>query len=125
MIPHALRLFFVIHFFADIIFAIPLLLAPVGFLKLLGWESVDPVSTRLVGAALVGIGVESLLGRNGSRDSFATMLRLKILWSATATTGLVISALQGAPLMTWFFVLVFGSFCGVWTYFRWRLARGG
>lgn len=122
-VPGALRTWFVVHFIADVLFAVPLLVAPDAFLRLLGWTAVDPVSSRLVGAALVGIGVESLLGRNAGRDSFLTMLRLKILWSSTATAGLVASALQGGPPMTWLFVAIFASFCALWSYWRVRLAR--
>ena len=124
MVPRALRTWFVIHFAADLLFAVPLLVAPGWFLRPFGWAQVDPVTSRLVGAALVGIGVESLLGRNAGRESFLTMLRLKILWSATATAGLVVSALQGGPPLTWLFVAIFGSFCALWSYWRVRLARG-
>jgi hypothetical protein len=97
------------------LFAIPLLVAPVTFLSLFGWTAVDPVTSRLVGAALVGIGVESLLGRNATRDSFRTMLRLKVLWSASATAGLLLSYLQGAPTATLVFLAIFGAFCALWS----------
>lgn len=123
MVPSALRTWFVIHFVADILFAIPLLVAPVLFLETFGWTEVDPISARLVGAALVGIGVESLLGRNAEAGSFLTMLRLKILWSGTATLGILASMLQGAPTMGWAFFAIFAAFNGVWTYWFLRLKR--
>jgi hypothetical protein len=124
-VPPALRLWFVVHFWADIVFAVPLLVAPAALLGLLGWECVDLVSARLVGAALIGIGVESLLGRNGSRDSFRTMLRLKVLWSSTATVGIAVSLLQGAPAAAWLFLAIFGGFCGLWSSWAWRLRSAG
>ena len=119
--PPALRTWFVVHFIADVAFAMPLFIAPRAFLGLLGWSSIDPLSTRLVAAALFGIGVQSLLGRNENAETFRAMLNLKVIWSATATIGLVWSQLEGGPLLGWAFVAVFGAFNVVWTYFRWRM----
>ncbi len=116
MVPKALRTWFVVHFIADIIFAIPLLVAPTAFLTFLGWPTVDPISSRLVGAALVGIGVESWIGRNQDAEGFLTMLRLKVMWSATATLGILVSMLQGGPLMGWAFFAVFAVFNIIWVY---------
>ena len=119
--PASLRLWFVVHFVADVVFAAPLFLAPRAFLGMLGWSAVDPLATRLVAAALFGIGIQSLLGRNEPTATFRAMLNLKIIWSACATAGLVWSQLEGGPPLGWAFVGVFGAFNVVWTYFRWRL----
>lgn len=121
-VPQSLRRWFVFHFWADIVFAMPLIFFPVRFLEMLGWTSIDPVSARLVGAALVAIGVESLLGRNASVESFRTMLRLKVIWSATATVGLWLSIVGGAPRFTWAFLFVFAGFFVVW-FTNWRRLR--
>ena len=80
MIPTSLRTWFVIHFVTDMLFAIPLLLAPVFTMTLFGWTTIDPATTRLVGAALLAIGIESYLGRNASAAVFEAMLNLKIIW---------------------------------------------
>ena len=74
MISKGLRTWFVIHFAVDIVFAIPLLVAPAAFLTFLGWTAVDPYAARLVGAALMGIGIESYLGRNAGVEAFQGML---------------------------------------------------
>ena len=89
-VPRSLRRWFVIHFSADIIFAIPLLLIPEVVLPIFGWTVVDPITSRLTGAALLGIGVESLLGRNASREVFEAMLNLKILWASGAVLGIAL-----------------------------------
>src|ERR1700689_2303115 len=94
-VSSALRTWFVVHCIADVLFAVPLLVAPVAFLTLLGWHCVDPIASRLVGAALMGIGVQSFLGRGEGLATFRAMLNLKILWSAFATLGLLVSQLQG------------------------------
>jgi hypothetical protein len=79
------------------------------------------VAPRLVGAALAGIGIESLLGRNDSVDAFRTMLRLKCIWSGVAVLGLGLSIVQGAPPVTWALLAIFVGFAVVWNYYRMRL----
>lgn len=125
VVPSSLRTWFVIHFVADIVFAVPLFVAPEAFLGLLGWETIDPVTTRIVAAALVGIGVQSLLGRNESAEVFQAMLSLKVLWSATATLGILWSVLSGGPPFAWAFVGIFGAFNVIWTRYWLLLRRGG
>lgn len=122
MVPRALRTWFVIHFAADILFAVPLLFFPELFLGLFGWTTVDPVTTRLVGAALVGIGGESLLGRSAELSVYRTMLRLKILWSLAAVLGFILSIAHGAPWGTWLFLGIFASFSLLWMYWAGRLS---
>lgn len=123
--PPSLRTWFVVHFVADVFFAVPLFVAPRAFLGALGWAAVDPISTRLVAAALFGIGVQSLLGRRESAETFRAMLNLKIIWSAAATLGIVWSQLEGGPMMGWAFAAIFGGFNGLWSYYRWRLRVAG
>ncbi|MGE4234114.1 MAG: hypothetical protein AB7F43_12370 [Bacteriovoracia bacterium] len=124
-VPKSLRMWFVIHFLADIAFAIPLILVPVETLRIFGWTTIDPLATRLVGAALVGIGVESLLGRNASIESFQTMLRLKILWSVSANIGIALTILQGAPRAAWIFQGIFVSFSALWIFYKYQLGKIG
>ena len=121
-VPRSLRLWFVAHFWADVLFALPLFFAPQQFLELLGWRCVDPLASRLVAAALFGIGIQSLLGRGEGIETFRAMLTLKVIWSATATAGLVWSQLQGGPPMGWAFVAIFAAFNLLWL--RYRLLLG-
>lgn len=100
------------------IFAIPLLLVPELVLPLLGWPVVDPITSRLVGAALLAIGVASLIERNAGRDVFEAMLNLKILWASGAILGIGIGIAVGAPPLAWIFLLVFVAFLGLWVYYR-------
>ncbi|MCJ7772199.1 MAG: hypothetical protein MUP22_03580 [Desulfobacterales bacterium] len=122
MVSKGLRFWFVVHFILDVIFAIPLLLFPVETLQFFGWTQIDPLATRLVGAALMGIGTESFLGRNASVDSFRAMLNLKIIWSLSAVFGITLSMIQGgAPLFGWVFLAIFGSFSILWISYRLRV----
>ena len=118
VIPSGLKTWFVIHFVADMLFAIPLLLLPELILPWFGWESFDPVMPRLVGAALLGIGGESLLSRNAPLAAFKALLRLKIIWASGAILALGLGILKGGPPATWGFLVIFVGFLGVWVYFR-------
>ena len=122
MVPQSLRFWFVIHFVVDFIFAIPLLVAPVWLLTLFGFETADPFTARLVGAALLGIGGESLLGWNGTVEAFRAMLNLKIIWSLAAIAAIILTlVLNGGPLIAYVILLIFAAFSGLWMYYRFLL----
>lgn len=87
----------------------------------LGWKNVDPVTSRLVGAALLGIGGESFFSRNASRDTFRALLRLKIIWASSAVLGLGLALWMGAPLAAWGFLGLFSLFLFVWIFYAIRL----
>lgn len=120
-VPVALRRWFIVHFVADWLFAVPLFFFPEVFLGALGWQQVDPVTARATAAALVGIGTQSLLDRGAGIQVYQTMLSLKVLWSSTACVGLLWSALSGGPTMVWGFFAVFVGFNALWTYWLLRL----
>lgn len=125
-VPQALRKWFLVHFFVDFIFAIPLMIIPVTFLESLGWQVVDPVAARLVAAALFGIGIESLLSYKAPVEIYKGMLSLKIIWSLGAITGLTLSLLQGdqgRSIVLVLLLLVFVFFNGLWVYWKVRISR--
>jgi hypothetical protein len=114
----------VVHFVADVAFALPLMFAPEFTLRLFGWQTIDPIATRIVAAALFAIGIESWLGRNAGVEAYRGMLNLKIIWSAAVVLGAgasLLSGAQGAPLMGWAVMAVFLFFNLVWVYWRRKL----
>jgi hypothetical protein len=120
-VPAGLRTWFVIHFVADMLFGIPLLFFPRFLLPFLGWTTYDPLTSRLVGAALMGIGLESLLGQNASAETFRAMLNLKIIWASSAIFAIAAALFEGAPVMSWAFLGIFVIFWAVWVYYRFAL----
>ncbi len=121
VVPGALRFWFVVHFAVDWIVGIPLFVAPQPLLSAFGWHPVDPIATRLFAAALLGIGGQSWLGRNGGKPEFRGMLNLKIIWAATAALGLLAGVVSGGPPLAWLGLGVFAAFLGLWLYWRLRL----
>jgi hypothetical protein len=122
-IPKGLRVWFVIHFVVDMLFAIPLLFLPELIMPLLGWKIVDPITSRLVGAALLGIGIESLLGRDANQETFKAMLNLKIIWASGAIFALGLGLYKGGPPIAGIFLGIFFIFWGVWIYYRYQLGN--
>jgi hypothetical protein len=120
-VPNGLRTWFVIHFVADVLVGIPLLFFPQVLLNLFGWKTYDPIMSRLVGAALMGIGVESLLGRNANADTFRAMLNLKVIWASSALIAIGLGISEGAAPTAWLFLGIFFVFWCVWVYYKLRL----
>ena len=121
MVPETLRKLFLLHFILDYIAAIPLMFAPVKTMMLLGWDNPESVATRLVAAALMGIGGISLIAYKADADTYRHMLTMKLLWSGSAVLGLVLSLAEGAPVFTWVFLFIFGVFFIIWLFYRVRI----
>src|SRR5207253_10785662 len=116
--PSALRRWFVFYFAVDWAVGVPLLVAPEILLRFFGWHEIDPIATRLFAAALIAIGGQSLLGRNGSVNEFRAMLNLKLISAAAAVIALGIGVLSGGPALTCLGVAVFVGFFRVCVYLR-------
>jgi hypothetical protein len=117
-VPDRLRTWFVVHFIVDMLTGIPLLLFPELVMPLLGWNTIDPIASRVVGAALMGIGIESWLGRNAGIEVFRAMLNLKVIWSGGAVLGIALGMWKGGAQAGWLFLGVFVIFWFVWVYYR-------
>jgi hypothetical protein len=117
-VPSSLRTWFVIHFVVDMLTGIPLLLFPELVMPLLGWNTIDPIASRVVGAAMLGIGIESWLGRDAGIDVYRAMLNLKVIWSGSAIFGIALGLRNGGPLGGWLFLGAFLGFFFLWTHYR-------
>ncbi|NOZ75101.1 MAG: hypothetical protein GXO90_06930 [FCB group bacterium] len=122
-IPKGLKTWFLIHFWVDIAFALPLMIAPGFSMRLFGFPVVEPLATRLVAAALIGIGGASFLNRNAGVESYRSLLNLKLLWSSAASVGILWSILERYVVLWfgWFILAVFVGFFFIWLNFRMKL----
>ena len=119
----SMRTWFRVHCAIDVAAAIPLLLLPARVLRLLGWTSIDPVASRLCGAALLGIGAASVMVDRYGLAGYRALLGLKVVWSLAAVFACVAGIGDGAPDAAWAFLSIFIAFAGVWTSFAIRLRR--
>jgi len=115
---------FLIHGIVDLILAIPLMVAPVAFLEWLGWVDVDVFTARIVAAALIGIGVESLLAYRAEFHAIKAMLNLKIIWAVAGIVGTIWSAIasEATPWGMWLIVALFAIFLISWIVWRFRIS---
>lgn len=116
-VPKSLRTWFIIHFVVDYLVAVPLFVAPVAVLGWFGWQTVDPLASRLVAAALFGIGGVSYIHRDAKLESFRSMLLLKMLWSGAAVLGAALSYQQGQGALAFGVGIIFLLFFAVWSYY--------
>jgi len=123
LVPASLRTWFRVHCAIDVAAALPLLLFPQRILGLLGWTVVDPVATRLCGAALLGIGGASVLVDRHGLAGYRTLLGLKVIWSVAAIFALLAGIAEGAPPAAWAFLSIFIAFSGIWMSFVIRLRQ--
>jgi len=121
MVPKSLKTWFVIHFLLDIIFGLPLLLIPTTTANLLGFEIIQTLPLRLVGAALIGIGSTSIIKKGANIDSYKSLLTLKIIWSLSAIIGILLSISENAPLTFWAVLVTFVVFNIIWVYYYLRM----
>ncbi|MBT3230768.1 hypothetical protein HN358_03230 [Candidatus Uhrbacteria bacterium] len=122
-VPSSLRKWFIAHFVTDMIFAIPMFLAPVWVSGLLGIEDENTLTIRLIGAALFAIGGTSLSVHKSGVEVFRAMLKLKIIWSAFAILAIMISLLSEFSTTLLAILIVFGIFSTTWLYYLDRIGR--
>jgi hypothetical protein len=123
LIPASLRTWFRVHCALDVACAIPLLLFPARALGLLGWTTVDPLASRLCGAALLGIGTASVMVHRYGLAGYRALLGLKVVWSLAAVFAVLAGIGDGAPQAAWAFLSIFIVFAGVWVSYAIRLRQ--
>jgi hypothetical protein len=123
LVPASLRTWFRVHCAVDVVAALPLLLFPQRILGLLGWTAIDPVATRLCGAALLGIGGASVLVDRHGLAGYRTLLGLKVIWSVAAIFALLAGIADGAPPAAWALLSIFIAFSGIWMSYVIRLRQ--
>jgi hypothetical protein len=122
-VPRGLRVWFLIHFIVDLLFAIPLIFFPDFVLPLFDIHAYDLLTPRLVGAALIGIGGTSFVVRNEGGLVFNALLNLKILWSFSAILSIAFYVMEGGSKMAWIPLAFFFVFAVVWNYYKFILNK--
>ena len=117
-VPGSLRIWFIVHFLVDLVFALPLIFVPGWLLSLFGFSVGELVTPRLVGAAFLAIGGTSFLIRNKSVESFETLLTLKIIWSVVAILGIILALLEGTSPFAWGVLGTYVLFFCVWVWYK-------
>ncbi|MBN1666897.1 MAG: hypothetical protein JW862_07400 [Anaerolineales bacterium] len=115
---------FSIHTLLAIIVGAPLLLAPGRTLGLFDWTPIDPLITRLLGAALLALAWSSFMGaRARERQQVDTLIVMEIIFTSLGAIGWLRHLVSGAwPPVIWltFLVLVLLALAWILAYFSRR-----
>ncbi len=120
-VPQSLRIWFVIHYLVDMVFAIPLIFFTAKLLTSLSFGTENLILARLVGAALIGIWGTSFIMYKKSIEAYRTMLTLKLVWSGSAILAITISLLEAQLGILWLSLLIFIVFFSIWAYYLFKL----
>ncbi len=114
----ALKYTFLIHLLVAVLFGLPLLLFPGQFLGVFGWAPVDPLLSRVLGAALLAHAWSSFRAVRGSTPApVAILIEIQIVFTVLAGVGFLRHLMVGNyPLMVWLVFLLFAVFALAWTY---------
>ena len=119
----SLRYTFLIHVVVSLIFGAALLLAPGRTLGLFGWAPVDPLISRLLGAALLALAWSSYRGWGASSyEQVSVLVEMEVIFTVFGSVGLLRHLIKAwYPWYVWFVFAVLVVFAIAWTYHLWKV----
>ena len=111
-----LKLTFLVHAIVSIILGAPLLAMPGLILQWLGWVPIDPIISRVLGAALLALAWGDFRSwRALSRREVAVLLEVQLGFATLGGVGLLRHLLLGRwPAMVWILFAAFLLFAVAW-----------
>ena len=118
----SLKYTFLIHVAVSLIFGAALLLAPGRFLGLFGWAPIDPLISRLLGAALLALAWSSYRGWGGSSyEQVSVLVEMEVIFTLFGSVGMLRHLLKSwYPWYVWFVFSVLVVFAIAWIYHLWK-----
>jgi len=115
----ALRATFLVHAVVALVLGVPLLIVPGQFLDLFIWRPIDPLISRLLGAALLALAWGSFRGWQATeRAQVKTLLEIEAVFTVLGSIGLLRHLLIASyPLIVWVVFLLLVVFSIAWIYF--------
>ena len=84
------RLTFAVHAIVALVFGLPLLIAPGRVLDVVEWAPIDPILTRMLGAALLALAWSSFRGwRAVAWDQVAYIVEVEIIFTVLSAVGFI------------------------------------
>ena len=114
----SLRNTFLVHAVVAVLAGLPMLIVPGRWLDVFGWMPIDPIMTRLVGAALLALGWGSFRGwRAAVRGDVEILIQVEAVFTVLSTLALLRHLTGGSwPWYVWAMFIVFLLFAIAWIY---------
>jgi hypothetical protein len=114
----SLRVLFLIHTIVSVIIGVLLLAIPGRFLGAFGWAPIDPIGSRLLGAAFLALAWGSFRGwRAQEKAQVAILVELEAVFCVLASLGLLRHLLVASwPWYVWLSFAGFVAFAIAWIY---------
>jgi hypothetical protein len=114
----SLRVIFLIHAIVSAVLGLLFLVIPGRFLGVFGWAPIDPIMSRLLGAALLALAWGSYRGsRAAERAQVAILVELEAVFCVLAVLGLLRHLFfAGWPWYVWLLFAGFAAWAIVWVY---------
>lgn len=113
-----LKITFLIHAVVSFVFGLLLLLIPGRFLLTISWAPIDPIASRMLGAALLALAWASFRGWQATEKlQVAILIELEAVFTVLVCVGLLRHLLVANwPLMVWLLFAVFVVWAIVWVF---------
>ena len=111
-----LKTLFLVHAVVGVIFGLPMLIAPGRFLTALGWAPIDPIVSRLLGAALLAVAWSSYRGSQADdRARVGILVEMEAAYCVLGCVGMLRHLLFGYfPVLPWFVCAILALFAAAW-----------
>lgn len=111
-----LRTTFLVHAVVAVVLGVALLAAPGRWLGLFGWAPVDPLISRLLGAALLGLAWGSIrCFRASERKEVAVLMEVNAAFCVLGCAG-ILRQIWGYdyPYYVWILLVILAAFAVLW-----------
>jgi hypothetical protein len=117
-----LKTTFVVHVVLSGVLGLVLLIMPGRFLQLLGWASIDPILSRILGAALLALAWGDYGGWRGvDQAAQMSLVQMQLAFAALSAIGVLRHLLAARqPVMVWLLFAGCVVFAALWAVALWR-----
>ena len=109
---------FGVHAIVALVLGIPMLVAPGKLLTWLGWAPIDPIISRLLGAASLALAWSSYRGwRAADWSRVAYLVEMELVFTTLACVALLRHVIRGQwPFVVWALLAIFALFAVAWAF---------